>query len=52
MTILAAAFNGKRDVEMLIPFSHVYVTETALFKASELIKEFRIQIRVLNTRSS
>ena len=52
MIFLTAAVNGKRDVEMLIPFSHVYVTETALIKASELIKEVRLQIGVLNTHSS
>lgn len=52
MTSLAAAVNGKRDVEMLIPFPHIYLTETTLIKASELIKEFRLQIRVLNTHSS
>ena len=52
MTILAAAVNGQRNVEMLIPFSRVYVTELAPIEASELVKELRLQNRVLNTHST
>lgn len=52
MTILAAAVNGQRNVEMLIQFSRVYVTEPAPIEASELVKELRFQNRALNTHRS
>lgn len=52
MTILAAAVNGLKDVEMLTQFSRVYQTEPAPVEASELAKELRFQIRVLHTDSS
>ncbi len=52
MTIMAAAVTSQRNMEMLIRFFRVYVTEPAPIEASEFFKELRLQIRVLKTHSS